>query len=139
MEPTRNNKGVSHENGSIESPNRHLKRRIDQTLMLRGSRDFSSIEEYQKFVDEVIARSNARNRQVYQEEVNFLSPLPAHKAVDFTELTVPVSTSGAIKVKQVIYSVPSRLISMKLKVHLYDDRLECFVGSSHVITLTRKR
>ncbi len=138
MEPTRNNKGVSHENGSIESPHRHLKRRIDQALMLRGSRDFSSIDEYRKFVDEVVARSNARNRQVYQEEVNFLIPLPEHKAVDFTELTVPISSSSTINVRQVTYSVPSRLISMNLKVHLYDDRLECFVGSSHVITLSRR-
>src|SRR5262249_16042472 len=39
LEPTRNNKGVSHENGTIESSHRHLKNRLDQALMLRGSRD----------------------------------------------------------------------------------------------------
>ena len=37
VEPTRNNKGVSHENGSIESSHRHLKHHIDQALMLRRS------------------------------------------------------------------------------------------------------
>ena len=140
MEPTRNNKGVSHENGSIESPNRHLKRRIDQALMLRGSRDFPSVKEYQNFIHEgVVVRSNARSKQVYQEELKYLSPLPKRKAIDFTELTVSVSTSSTINVKQVIYSVPSRLISENVRVHLFDDRLECFVGASPIITLPRKR
>jgi len=42
MEPTRNNKGVAHENGSIESSHGDLKNRINQALMLRGSRNFIS-------------------------------------------------------------------------------------------------
>ena len=50
IEPTRNNKGVSHENGAIESPNGHLKNRLDQALMLRRSRDFESLNEYKAFL-----------------------------------------------------------------------------------------
>ena len=46
MIPTRNNKGVSHENGSIESPHGHIKKRIAQGLMLRGDNNFDSIELY---------------------------------------------------------------------------------------------
>lgn len=42
-------------------------------------------------------------------------------------------------VKNIIYSVPSRLIGMMLKVHIYDDRLECYVGGDHTITLQRLR
>ena len=53
MEPTRNNKGVSHENGSIESPNGHFKNKLDQALMLRGSRDFDLLDEYRVFVREI--------------------------------------------------------------------------------------
>ena len=41
MTATRNNPGVSHENGSIEAANSHLKRRLDQELRKRGSRDFA--------------------------------------------------------------------------------------------------
>ncbi len=37
------------------------------------------------------------------------------------------------------YSVPSRLIGHTLRVHLYDDRLELFVGSSPLLTLRRGR
>lgn len=46
MKATRNNRGVSHENGSIESPHGHLKRRIKQALLLRGTNDFKSVEDY---------------------------------------------------------------------------------------------
>jgi hypothetical protein len=37
----------------------------------------------------------------------------------------------------VFYSVPSRLIGHRLNVHLYDDRLECFLGSTQLLTLRR--
>ena len=37
------------------------------------------------------------------------------------------------------YSVPSRLIGHRLRVRLYDDRLECFQGSTHIVTLRRGR
>jgi hypothetical protein len=32
--------------------------------------------------------------------------------------------------RRVFYSVPSRLIGHRLNVRLYDDRLECFLGST---------
>ncbi len=43
MKATRNNRGAKHENGSIESPHGHLKKRIGQALLLRGSNDFDSV------------------------------------------------------------------------------------------------
>ena len=63
MEPTRNNRGLAHENGSIESPHGHLKRAIEDALLLRGSRDFDTLEAYRRFIDEVVGRRNARNRK----------------------------------------------------------------------------
>jgi hypothetical protein len=53
MTPTRNNKGVAHENGSIESPNGHLKRAIEDALIMRGSRDFEDLSAYRLFIDEM--------------------------------------------------------------------------------------
>ena len=38
----------------MESQNRHLKRRLEQHLILRGSRDFASLEEYDRFVEGVL-------------------------------------------------------------------------------------
>jgi hypothetical protein len=63
MMPTRNNPGVAHENGSIEGPHGHLKKVIEDALLLRGSRDFEDLAAYRRFVDEVVGRSNARNRK----------------------------------------------------------------------------
>jgi len=105
MEPTRNNKGIGHENGGIESPHRHLKRRIEQALMLRDSSDFSYKGEYEDFVRNVISRSNGRHRKLYQEELKYLKPLPLHKAVDFTELSVPVSTLSTINLSFGFFSL----------------------------------
>ena len=36
MKPTRNNRGVAHENGSIESPHGHLKKAVRDALLMRG-------------------------------------------------------------------------------------------------------
>ena len=139
MEPTRNNRGVSHENGTIEASNRHLKNRLDQALMIRGSRDFDSIESYRHFVREIIGSHNRRIHKQYVEELTHLRPLPDKKTVDYAEERAVVTSSSTIVVRNVIYSVPSTLIKEQLKIHLYDDRLECFVGGDNVITLPRKR
>jgi hypothetical protein len=139
IEPTRNNKGVAHENGAIESSHGDLKNRVDQALMLRDSRDFVSVEEYKQFIRETVVQHNRRIHQKYLEELGYLKDLPEHKTTDFSEERVRVTSSSTVRVCDVIYSVPSRLMGMTLKVRVYDDRLECFIGGDSVITLERKR
>ncbi|MFT5526071.1 MAG: hypothetical protein ACI9HK_004042 [Pirellulaceae bacterium] len=56
MEKTNPNSG--NENGDAESLHRHFKKAVDQALMLRGSRDFSSREEYEVFLAELIRLKN---------------------------------------------------------------------------------
>jgi transposase InsO family protein len=63
MTPSRNNPGIAHENGSIESAHGHLKNVLDDELLLRGSREFADLSAYRRFVDEVVGRRNARNRK----------------------------------------------------------------------------
>ena len=48
MTPSRNNPGVAHENGSIESPHGHLKKALEDALLLRGSRDFDDLDAYRR-------------------------------------------------------------------------------------------
>ena len=62
--PTRNNRGLAHENGAVEAANRHLKTALDQALMLRGHRDFDDLDAYRRFVRDVVARRNARRQAV---------------------------------------------------------------------------
>jgi len=137
MKATRNNRGVSHENGSIESPHGHLKRRIKQALLLRGTNDFKSVEDHQLWIDEVVKKHNQRNAKNIALERTALQALPFHKTADYTELVVPVHTTSTIEVRRTTYSVPSRLIGERLRVHLYHDRLECYVGSKLTVNLSR--
>lgn len=139
MTPTRNNPGLAHENGSIESPHGHLKRAIEDELLLRGSRDFTDLDAYRRFVDEVVGRRNARNRKRIEIERAELGELPERRTADYEEERVVVTSRGGFRLKKVFYTVPSRLIGHWLTVRLYDDRLVCFLGASEVATLRRGR
>jgi len=139
MTPTRNNLGVSHENGSIESAHGHIKRALEDELQLRGSRDFDDLAAWRRFVDELVGRRNARNAaRIYLERAE-LKELPVRKTSDYEEVRVTVTSSSAFTLRKVFYSVPSRLIGHKLLVRLYDDRLDVFQGSTHLFTLKRGR
>jgi hypothetical protein len=139
MTPTRNNPGVSHENGSIESAHGHLKRALGDALLLRASRDFDDLAAWRGFVDEIVGRGNARNAKRIDQERTALKQLPTRRTADYEEVNVDVTTSSAFTLRKVFYSVPSRLIGHRLRVRLYDDRLDCFQGSTHIVTLRRGR
>ena len=139
MIPTRNNAGVAHENGSIESSHGHLKQALVDALLLRGSRDFDDIDAWRGFVDEIVGRHNARNGKRVDLERATLKNLPARKTADYEEVRVLVTTSSAFTLRKVFYTVPSRLIGHWLPVRLYDDRLECFQGSTLLFVLRRGR
>jgi hypothetical protein len=139
MEPTRNNRGIAHENGSIESPHGHLKKTIEDALLLRGSRDFADLAAYRQFIDEVIGRNNAKNRKRLELERPALKELPEHRTRDFEETRVLVTSTSGFVLRKVFYTVPSRLKGHHLHVRLYDDRLECFLGSSPLFKLRRGR
>lgn len=138
MAPTRNNTGVAHENGSVEAAHGHLKAALRDALDLRGSRDFPDLAAYQAFVQDTVARKNARRRKALEVELPALKPLPRHRTTDFSTTTVTVTRCGTISVRKVLYTVPSRLVGSRLKVHVYDDRLVCWLGTTQVLTLTRK-
>lgn len=137
MAPTRNNNGVAHENGSVEAAHGHLKRTIKEALELRGSHDFADLAQYQAFLAELIARKNARRADAVALELKALGKLPRHRTTDFSVATVTVVRSGTITVRGVLYTVPSRLVGTRLKVHIYDSRIVCYLGTTPVLDLTR--
>ena len=139
MAASRNNRGVAHENGTIEAAHGHLKRAVEDALLLRGSRDFDTVADYRRFVDELVGRRNARNRKRIDAERAVLRPLPARRAEDGEEAMVTVTSSGGFMLRRVFYTVPSRLIGHRLRVRLHDDRLEVFLGGTHLMTLPRGR
>jgi hypothetical protein len=139
MVASRKNRGVAHENGTIEASHGHLKLAVEDALLMRGSRDFDTIADYRRFVDELIGRRNARNRKRIDAERAVLRPLPPRRAEDGEEAIVTVTSSGGFMLRRVFYTVPSRLIGHRLRVRLHDDRLEVFLGGTHLMTLSRGR
>jgi hypothetical protein len=139
MEPTRNNRGVAHENGSIEGPHGHIKRAVADALLMRGTRDFGDLAGYRLFIDEIVSRKNAHHAKRIAAERAVLQQLPGQRTCDHEETIVTVTTSGGFTLKKVFYTVPSRLIGHRLRVRLYDDRLEVFIGATLLMTLARGR
>lgn len=139
MAATRNNRGLAHENGAIEGPHGHLKRAIADALLLRASAEFEDLAAYRRFLDELVGRGNARNRKRIELERAALHPLPQRRVEDGEEAIVTVTSSGGFTLRKVFYSVPSRLIGHRLRVRLHDDRLELFLGATHLMTLPRGR
>lgn len=136
---TRNNRGVAHENGAIEGPHRHWKRRLEQQLLQRGSRDFTSEAEYRQLVARVTATLNSRPEVAGRLEIErlHLQPLPVERFGDYDPVVVRVRSTSTIEVRQVTYSVPARLIGQQLSVHLRHDRLDLYLRSQFVETLPR--
>ena len=139
LEPTRNNKGIAHENGGIESPHGHLKNRITQALYMRGHSDFESVAAYQQFIEVSVDKLNKRSAKKFSEEKKYLQPLPKYRACDYEVLTARVSRYSTIEVRCVLYTVPSRLIGRQLELRLYHDRIVGYLGRQIVVELPRLR
>lgn len=139
MTPTRNNRGVAHENGGIESPHGHLKAAIADALLMRGSADFDDLAAYRCFIDEIVAAKNRRQGARIDAERQALRPLPDRRTGDYEETIVTVTSTSSFTLRKVFYTVPSRLIGHRLRVRLYDDRLDLFIGGTRLMTLPRGR
>jgi hypothetical protein len=137
MTATRNNRGVSHENGAVESPHGHIKRRIGQALLLRDSADFASLQDYREWLDALLVRFNRRCSEALAIERAQLQALPRRRTGDYSEQVVVVTTFATIDVKRVLYSVPARLVGERLRLHIFDDRIEAYVGATLALTLPR--
>ena len=139
MHATRNNRGMAHENGSIEGPHGHLKRRIADALALRGSSDFEDLDAYRRFVAEVVGRANAHRSRAIEAERAALQDLPVSRTVDYEPVSVNIGQSSGFTLRRVFYTVPSRLIGHRLGARIFDDRIDLFLSSIHILTLPRGR
>jgi hypothetical protein len=139
MVPSRNNRGVAHENGAIESRHGHVKKRIAQALLLRGSCSFDDLDAYRAFVAEVVSQHNRRHAAMIDAERTVLRSLPTAPAMTWQEMTVRVTSASGFMCRHVFYTVPSRLVGHRLHLRIHDDRIEAYLGGSFVLTLLRGR
>ena len=131
--------GESEQNGDVEALNSALKRRLEQHLLLRGSRDFESVVEYEAWVQSVLEKANALRGPRFAEEVAAMRGLRVDRLPEHVTVPVTVTSWSTIRVKKNAYSVPSRLRGERLKVRLHHDRLEVYHGEEHQLTIERLR
>jgi len=131
--------GKKEQNGDVEAAHGVLKRRIEQQLLLRGSRDFESVEAYEKWLGEIFDRANRGRATRFEEELRCMAPMQATRLPDFIERTVGVTSWSTIRVERCTYSVPSRLIGESLRVRVYEDHLDIYYGSRRQFQLERLR
>jgi hypothetical protein len=137
MKPSRNNRGVAHENGAIEGSHGDLKRELEDALLLRGTRDFVDVASFAVFLDEVIGQRNARRTKEIAIERESLLPLPERRQLEGEDEIVYVTSSSGFMLREVFYSVPSRLIGHNLRARLFKEHIELFLGGTYLMELVR--
>lgn len=116
--------GEKEQNGDVEASNGAIKRRLKQALLVRGSRDFESVDAWQAFIDETLRKANANRGRRVAEDLAAMRELDVSKLPEYVEEDVQVSEWSTVRVKHCAYSVPSRLMGEWVRVRIFEDRLE---------------
>lgn len=139
LQGQKSNPESPHENGDIEQRHYRFKQALDQSLMLRGSRDFSSRDQYAGFLRQLFSQLNAGRRDRFEEEQTVVRRLPFKRLETCNKLKVRVGPSSTIRVKHNVYSVHSRLIRETIDVRLYREHLEIWYAQQRIETIPRLR
>lgn len=129
--------GKSNQNGDGESLNGALKRKLKQHLLLRGSNDFDTVQQYECWVHQILEKSNQQCSEKVALELKAMKPLMASRLPEYVEEQTRVSSQSTVRIKHNTYSVPSRLIGERVTVHIYDDRIQIFYAGTLQLTVER--
>jgi len=139
FESSKTNPASPHENGDVEKSNDLFKKAVDQSLIIRGSRDFDTIEQYKQFLQKIIDRMNQNCYKRFAEELEVLKELPNRRYDDYEIRTCKVGRGGTFRLLHNTYSAHSRLVGEMVKVRVYADKLEIWYAQRHIETLPRLR
>jgi hypothetical protein len=134
---SKTNPASPHENGDVEKSNDLFKNAVNQSLILRGSRDFDTVEEYEKFLQKIIDRMNQNCHKRFAEEIEVLKCLPNLRYDDYETKTCKVGRGGTFRLLHNTYSAHSRLVGETVKVRVYADKLEIWYAQRYIETLPR--
>ena len=137
LEGSKTQPNSPNENGDVEQSHFRLKKALDQKLMLRGRRDFTSREEYDQFLKILFEELNANRFEKLQEELGKLKKLPMQRMESMTVHVSRVSRFSTINILHNVYSVNSRLIGEMVKVKCYVEHLEVWFAQKCVEILPR--
>lgn len=137
LEGAKTNAASANENGDIEQRNNRFKRALDQSLMIRSSREFWNKEEYAIFLINLLRQLNSGRKQRLLEEIPLLKQLPNTRLECSIPYYVPVGQGSTIKVRHNTYSVPSRLIGSIIEARVYGEHIEIWYGKKKIDRLPR--
>ncbi len=129
--------GCPNQNGDVESHQGHLKRRLNQHLLLRGTRNFDSEGDYDRFVEGVLAAANEHRATKVAEELAAMKELPPVRLCEFSEEDCRVGCHSTVRVRHTVYSVPARYIGERLRARVYEQRVELYRGHERVLEVPR--
>jgi hypothetical protein len=139
LRSTRIQPGESHENGVVEQRHYRTKSALAQALLLRGSADFATEEDYRGFVASVVAKANRKVGPALDTERPLLRALPSAPVPGYTIAPSKVRKWSTIRVGRKTYSVPSRLIGHRIEARLFPDTVEVRYRGELVLTMPRLR
>jgi len=131
--------GRANENGDVEQRHNRFKKAVEQALMLRGSKGFASIDEYELFLKKLFTQLNAGRKDKLMEEYSVLKPLPCSKMDTCSRLELKVGPSSTINVKHNTYSVDSRLRGERIKIRVYACHIEIWYAQKKIESFPRMR
>jgi transposase len=105
LEPRTIGINCPNENGDVESSNGHLKRRLRQHLLLRGSWDFESVYGY--FLERALERGNQGRREKLAQELAVMKLLPPTRLPEVTDSTASRTNCWANQSKNRTRIVPA--------------------------------
>ena len=135
----RNTPGRGHENGDVEQAHHRLKRAVEQTLLLRGSRDFADRRSYDEFLVKVVVGRNRGRSSKLLEELALMAELPGVRLAEYRSEKVHVGAFSTLRAGKNTYSVPSRLIGEDVEARLYSECVEVIYAGETVCRMERLR
>ena len=139
LRSTRIEPGKSNQNGAVEKANHLLKSSIEQALIVRGSRDFGSVDEYMAFVQGLVSRLNEATQVRLSDEMPRLRSLPPARLPAYTKYNAVVRKWSTIHFSRRTYSVPSRLIGCEVEVRQHPDVVEVYYRRKLAASMPRLR
>ncbi|MEA1883615.1 MAG: IS21 family transposase, partial [Thermotogota bacterium] len=103
--PCKTNPNSPNENGDVEQRNYRFKKAVDQTLLLRGSRDFEDRSAYEEFLRKLFKQLNAGRKKRFMQEQAVLHRLPKRRIDSCKREKKKVGPSSTIRVNHNVYSV----------------------------------
>ncbi len=129
--------GEKEQNGDVEAANGALKRRLKQHLLLRGHRDFETVEQYERWLWGIVERTNVARQSKVREEIAAMRPLVVNRLPEYVDERVRVNSASTIVVKRNTYSGPARLSGEWVNARVHEDRVEIRYASKLQLTMER--